>query len=399
MEYDLIIVGGGLGGAALARAMAENGARVLVIERERQFKDRVRGEAIWPWGVAELRELGVYQLLIDTCAREVKWFDIYLGGIRTDHRDLTSTTPQQTAALNWVHHEMEEVMLQAAGDAGAEVLRGARACGLKPGARPSVSVEDQGQVVELHARLVVGADGRKSPSRKWANFPVQQDSYGMVIAGVLLEAIAAVPADANHWIMAPSFGQFAFVCPLNGGRMRAYAFHPREKNYRWQGTEDLARFVEESVNGGAPAQWYESLRPIGPLASFDGTDSWVEHPYQDGIALIGDAAASSDPSYGQGQSLTVRDVRVLRDQLLAHRDWDTAGHAYAVEHDRYHGAVHELCGWVYKIFYEHGPEAEARRARAMPLLAQDATRMPDVLLSGPEIPLGETARRRFFGED
>ena len=69
LEYDLIIVRGGLGRAVLSRAMAEHGARVLVIERERQFKDRVRGEAIWPWGVAELRELGVYQLLIDTCAR------------------------------------------------------------------------------------------------------------------------------------------------------------------------------------------------------------------------------------------------------------------------------------------------------------------------------------------
>jgi 2-polyprenyl-6-methoxyphenol hydroxylase-like FAD-dependent oxidoreductase len=48
--YDLITVGGGLGGSALAKAMAEHGARVLVVERERRFKDRVRGEAMHPWG-------------------------------------------------------------------------------------------------------------------------------------------------------------------------------------------------------------------------------------------------------------------------------------------------------------------------------------------------------------
>jgi flavin-dependent dehydrogenase len=42
-QYDIITVGGGLGGATLAKAMVENGARVLVLERERQFKDRVRG--------------------------------------------------------------------------------------------------------------------------------------------------------------------------------------------------------------------------------------------------------------------------------------------------------------------------------------------------------------------
>lgn len=49
-EYDLIIVGGGLGGAALARAIAEQGRHVLVLEREKRFKDRVRGEFMTPWG-------------------------------------------------------------------------------------------------------------------------------------------------------------------------------------------------------------------------------------------------------------------------------------------------------------------------------------------------------------
>ena len=51
-DYDLITVGGGLGGAALAKVLAEKGLRVLVIEREREFKDRIRGEIMWPWGVA-----------------------------------------------------------------------------------------------------------------------------------------------------------------------------------------------------------------------------------------------------------------------------------------------------------------------------------------------------------
>jgi len=53
--YDIVTVGGGLGGSALARAMAARGARVLVLEREKQFKDRVRGEFLAVWGVAEAR--------------------------------------------------------------------------------------------------------------------------------------------------------------------------------------------------------------------------------------------------------------------------------------------------------------------------------------------------------
>jgi flavin-dependent dehydrogenase len=57
--YDIVTIGGGLGGSALAKAMAEYGAGVLVLERETQFRDRVRGEYLSPWGVAEVGRLGL----------------------------------------------------------------------------------------------------------------------------------------------------------------------------------------------------------------------------------------------------------------------------------------------------------------------------------------------------
>jgi flavin-dependent dehydrogenase len=47
-SYDIITVGGGIAASALARAMAERGAKVLVLERETQFKDRVPGEGVTP---------------------------------------------------------------------------------------------------------------------------------------------------------------------------------------------------------------------------------------------------------------------------------------------------------------------------------------------------------------
>lgn len=55
--YDIVTVGGGVGGASFARGMAASGRRVLVLERETQFKDRVRGEWLSPWGVEETRLL------------------------------------------------------------------------------------------------------------------------------------------------------------------------------------------------------------------------------------------------------------------------------------------------------------------------------------------------------
>ena len=51
------------------------------------------------------------------------------------------------------------------------------------------------------------------------------------------------------------------------------------------------------------------------------------------------------------------------------------------------------------MFLTLGPEADARRERALPLIAADQTRIPDFLLSGPDLPLDESVRRRFFGEE
>ena len=52
MHYHAVIVGGGLGGSVLAEQLARAGHRVLVLERETQFKDRVRGENFLSWGYA-----------------------------------------------------------------------------------------------------------------------------------------------------------------------------------------------------------------------------------------------------------------------------------------------------------------------------------------------------------
>jgi len=87
-DYDVITVGGGLGGAALAKMLAENGLRVLVTEREVEFKDRIRGETMAPWGVAEAQNLGLYGRLRETCAHEQPFIHI----IGTPRRDFRTTT-------------------------------------------------------------------------------------------------------------------------------------------------------------------------------------------------------------------------------------------------------------------------------------------------------------------
>lgn len=396
--YDLLMVGGGLGGATLARCMAQRGARVLVLERERQFKDRVRGEFITPWGVAEARALGILELLTARVAHQIPWVDVSLGGNLIVHRELPATTPSQLPALGFYHPAMQEVLLAAAADSGAEIRRGVSVREVRAGAPAIVVTGANGHSEEIRARLVVGADGRSSTVRATAGFAARRDPDCNLLAGLLMDEVPA-PEDIAQLAFNTDMGTIAVIFPQGRGRARTYFCFHCGSEPRFQGAGDIARYLESCKRSGINASFYEGAKPAGPLATFDGAEVWVEHPYRDGIALAGDAAAASDPSWGQGLGMTLRDVRLLRDQLVASEDWDAAAHAYAAEHDRDCGATHLANTWLTQFYLETGPAADARRARALPLIAQDPTRQPDTIFSGPDVPLNEEVRKRFFAEE
>ena len=140
-NYDLVIVGGGVGGAALAGSMASAGASVLVLEAESRFRDRVRGEAIMPWGVAEVKLLGLERTLIQAAANPLPFWDSYAGADRSSHRDLRRTTSVEEPALACYHPKLQESLLRWAEGCGAEVRRGVRVTGLdtsRSSVRPSL---------------------------------------------------------------------------------------------------------------------------------------------------------------------------------------------------------------------------------------------------------------------
>lgn len=378
--------------------MALAGASVLVLEAEARFKDRVRGECVMPWGVAEARELGIYDALAGSCAHELPYWDSYQGPNRTGHRDLTRTTTPKLPAISFYHPAMQETLLGAAEGAGAEVCRGVRVTEVGTESGPAVVAEVNSCRTEIRARMVVGSDGRNSVVRSRAGFSVRRDVDQNLVAGVLFEDMEA-PDDASHFWLNPGLGQTVLLFPQGQGRARAYVCYPSERGYRHSGEGCLPRFVEDSVKTGAPSEYYERGKAAGPLATFDGACIWVESSYKKGVALIGDAAGAPDPTWGQGLSLTLRDVRVLRDQLLCHEDWDQAGQAYAREHDRYFGVTHTVETWMTRMLMDTGPEADARREMVLPRWREDRTRQPDVFFSGPDQTVDETVRRRFFGEE
>src|SRR6476660_1977311 len=124
MDVDIITIGGGLGGSTLASAVARSGRSVLVLEREKEFKDRVRGENMLPWGVAAARRLGVVNDLLAAGGHQVPFFNVYFMGTQTEHRPFPMTTPTREASLNMYHPDLQETLLAGATNGVVDVRRG-----------------------------------------------------------------------------------------------------------------------------------------------------------------------------------------------------------------------------------------------------------------------------------
>ena len=399
MSWDAICVGGGLGGAGIAFALAKTGARVLVLERETQFRDRVRGEYLECWGVREGLELGLAGALRAADAHASAVLDTYIGSMRVDRRSFDDPADPHPAPLCVGHPALQEAVLAAARDAGAEVLRGATATEVTPGAAPSVSFRAPGgEVRRESARLVVGADGRDSKLRRALGYTEHRDPERLCLAGLLLDDYDG-PDDSSSSFWNLPVSEQALLFPQGSRRLRAYiGFRSDTGVRRLSGKDRIADFLAACRSAGVPETWLARVRPVGPLAAFEGADSRVDHPYRAGVALLGDAAATSDPVWGCGMSLTFRDVRTLRDALLASSDWDAAGHAYAEEHDAYYARLRTVEDWMTKIFYDRGPEADARRGRVFAKLVSEPHVLPDVVGRGPDSDVSDAAHRRLFAE-
>jgi 2-polyprenyl-6-methoxyphenol hydroxylase-like FAD-dependent oxidoreductase len=399
MSFDVITVGGGLAGSTLATELARAGHKILVLERETRFKDRVRGENMLPWGVAAARRLGLVDDLLSAGGHQPRYWITYMFGDSVTKRDLHMTTSHGEVSLNIYHPSMQEALLERASDAGVEVKRGATVVSVDagPGRAPTVTFEHEGSRLTLSAQVVVGADGRASQVRGWGGFEVQRNPDLLRIAGTLIQG-TDVPDDAVH--LAFGAGCATLLAPLGGQRARTYYVYPGATGrQRLSGKDHIQEFLHLCKATGLPESWFTEAEAIGPLAEFEGADRWVESPVKNGVALLGDAAASSDPSWGCGLSLTLLDVEHLASALCATDAWSTALDRYAEAHDEYYSALRRILGWMTELMWTPGPEADKRRARVFPRMSSDPRGFPDPIGLGPFGPNDDRARKLILGLD
>lgn len=325
---DLVVVGGGIAGSALATVLARDGYEVLVLERQITYRDKVRGEAICCWGVAELLRLDLEKPLLDAGG---SYADCFVGfDETTDPADaqaaavpLDQVLPGVPGVLDVGHPEACEALTRAAEAAGATVVRGVGdvLVSLEPG--PTVRYEHDDVEHKVSCRLVAGADGRQSTVRRQLGIPLAHTTPRTLGGGLLVDNLHAWPATRTS--IGTEEDLLYFVFPRADGRARLYLLHDIAQKGRFAGpdrhNEFLAAFQFRCIPG---SEMFGAARTARPCAFYPMNDSWTDTPYAPGTVLLGDAAGWNDPIIGQGLSIALRDVRIVSEVLRSGSDWSPA---------------------------------------------------------------------------
>lgn len=310
MRHDLIVVGGGPVGAALARAVRDLSV-VLVAEAPRmanppegQFDARVY--ALGPGNVAFLRAIGAWDALDATRVTPVHAMSIR-GDDGRAHLEFDALEAG-VGELAWI---VEDGALQRAlwsGMAGIDVIGGA-ACErlVVDGALATLFFAD-GRSVD--ARLVVGADGARSFVRHAAGIGARESDYGQTALVANFHCRVPHRNTARQWFR-PG-GAVLALLPLPAGQASMVWSLPADEARRLGGLdpEALAGAVTQASQGALG-----ELAPASPPRSYPLRRLAARSMVAPRLALAGDAAHVIHPLAGQGLNLGLQDARALAETL------------------------------------------------------------------------------------
>lgn len=316
MEFDVVIVGGGLVGASLAASLKTSGLKLALIEGlsppgapvgSNDWDARIY--AITPGNAKFLQDCGAWQHLDINRVQQVEEMRVFGdGGAELDFSayqigaaELTFILESrllQQAIWHEIQHQDNLTIINPARCATVEWRADAAHLSLADGR-------------QIQAKLIVGADGRDSWIRQQAGMPEVPTPYHQhgLVANFTTEK--AHHGTAYQWFQPD--GILAFL-PLPDKKISiVWSVSPEKAQTLLTASADV---LCEQV-GDASKSMLGKLTLITPPSAFSLRVLNLAHLVKPRLALIGDAAHNVHPLSGQGVNLGFRDARKLAEVLLA----------------------------------------------------------------------------------
>lgn len=301
--FDAIVVGARCAGAPLATMLARDGMRVCLVDKDRFPSDTPSTHGIQPIGVQVLERLGVLDSLLGL-APPILRLRMVFDDVSIPAADVVATTGAPGLGVRRI--ALDEILVNAAADAGAEVRTETKVTGLV--------TSDGGRVAgiatrseELRAPLVVGADGTRSAvARMVGAREYHPTANGRVFMWAYYDAD---PTDGEMWI--GKLGDHTYLAlPTDGGLTLIGVCPSIERR-------DEVRADREAVYDAGLRAWPElhagvdGARRDGPVRTMANMRGFFRASAGPGWALVGDAGHFKDPTPGQGIADALRQSEQL----------------------------------------------------------------------------------------
>lgn len=321
---SVTVLGAGVAGLAVARALALRGASVTVLEQADAIREVGAGLQISPNGACVLRALGLGEAL-QAASLRAEAVDLRDGmsGALVTRLEVGRLRPEQ--GYHFLHRaDLIALLLRGAEEAGVtlRLLQRVDAVDVS-GPRPRLSVAGEWQ----EAGLLIGADGLHSRLRVALNGPEKPFFTHQVAWRALIPCEAgAAPVAEVHM----GEGRHLVSYPVRGGALRnIVAVEERRKwaEESWSlrdDSMDLRLAFEEF--GPRVRGWLDQVEDpwLWGLFRHPVAKTWFRATPHGAAAILGDAAHPTLPFLAQGASMGLEDAWVLAEALATH-DTPAAG--------------------------------------------------------------------------
>jgi 2-polyprenyl-6-methoxyphenol hydroxylase-like FAD-dependent oxidoreductase len=295
-DADVLVVGAGPIGCAVAVALAARGVDVAVVDRDPPGRDKVCGEGLMPHGVAAARRLG---LPVD--GPPFVGIRYVAGGVSAE-----GTFPGGAHGLGLRRVDSDR-RIAAAAQAVAPVAHGTKVTGLSGSAGALVVSTTAGA---RRCRLVVGADGARSFVRRFAG--LERVARGRRRWAVRRHHGWSGPLPDRVEVHLARGGE-VYLTPVAPGVVNVALLLEDESIGAFRGDRDRA--FDQWL---APLPLGARLGPaLGPAAATGPLRQVARDVVADGVLLVGDAAGFVDGITGEGMSLGLEGAEVAAEIVAA----------------------------------------------------------------------------------